>query len=85
MRYAFNGLSGLAIHQILPHVWENGEIDLRDLSAFMQHMEAAVGDPDRVATAERNMRDIKHKTREFSRYYAEFQVIAANHDCNPSE
>jgi hypothetical protein len=84
MRYAFNRLSGLALRQILPHVRENGEIDLGDLPAFIQLLEAAFGDPDRVATTERNMREIKQNNREFSQYYAEFQVIAADLDWNPS-
>jgi hypothetical protein len=59
-------LSGLALGQILPHIRENGEIGLEDLTAFIQLLEAAFGDPDRVATAERNMREIKQKNREFS-------------------
>jgi hypothetical protein len=84
MRYAFNRLSGLALRQILPHVRGNGEIDLGDLTDFIQLLEAGFGDPDRVATAERNMREIKQKNREFSQYYAEFQVIAADLDWNPS-
>ena len=84
MRYAFNRLSGLALRQILPHVRENREIDLGDLTAFIQLLEAAFGDPDRVATAERIMREIQQKNREFSQYYTEFQVIAANLDWNPS-
>jgi len=29
------------------------------------------------------MREIKQKNRKFSQYYTEFQVIAANLDCNP--
>jgi len=84
MRYAFNRLSGLALKQILPHVRDNGDIGLEDLPAFIQLLEAAFGDPDRVATAERNMKEIKQKNREFSQYYAEFQVIAADLDWNPS-
>jgi hypothetical protein len=84
MRYAFNCMSGLALGQILPHIRENGEIGLEDLTAFIQLLEAAFGDPDRVATAERNMREIKQKNREFSHYYAEFQVMAADLDWNPS-
>jgi hypothetical protein len=83
MRYAFNRLSGLALRQILPHVREDGEIDLGDLTAFIQLLQAAFGDPDRLATAERNMPEIKQKNREFSQYYAEFQVIAADLDWNP--
>jgi hypothetical protein len=84
MRYAFNRLSGLALKQVLPHVRETGEIGLEGLPAFIQLLEAAFGDPDRVATAEWNMREIKQKHREISQYYAEFQVIAADLDWNPS-
>jgi hypothetical protein len=84
MRYAFNRLSGLALKQILPHVRDNGDIGLEGLPAFIQLLEAAFGDPDRVATAERAMKEIKQKNREFSLYYAEFQVIAADLDWNPS-
>jgi len=68
----------------LPHVREDGTIGLEDLPALIQLLEAAFGDPDRVATAERKMREIKQKNREFSQYYAEFQVIAADLDWNPS-
>jgi hypothetical protein len=46
MRYAFNCLSGVALKQILPHVWENGDIGLEGLEAFIQLLETAVGDPD---------------------------------------
>jgi hypothetical protein len=37
-----------------------------------------------VATAERNIREIKQTNREFSLYYTEFQVIAADLYWNPS-
>jgi len=84
MRYAFNRLSGLVLKQILPDVRDNGEIRMEDLTAFIQLLEAAFGDPDRVATAERNMREIEQKNGEFSQYYAEFQVIAADLVWNPS-
>jgi len=52
MRYAFHRLSRFALRQILQHVQEHGEIGLTDLSALIQLLEAAFGDPDRVATAE---------------------------------
>jgi hypothetical protein len=84
MQYAFNRLSRLASRQILPHVQENGDIGLSDLSALIQLLAAAFGDPNRIATAERNMREIKQRNREFSQYYAEFQVIAAELDWNLS-
>jgi hypothetical protein len=84
MRYAFNRLSALALKQILPHIRENGEVGLEDIPAFVQLLEAAFGDPDRVATAEQNMMEIKQKNRQLSQYYAGFQVIAADLDWNPS-
>jgi hypothetical protein len=58
LRYSLNNLKGIALGQILPHVWEDGMIGLEDLPAFIQLLEAAFGDPDRVATAERKMREI---------------------------
>ena len=58
-------------------------IGLEDLPAFLLLLEAAFVDPDPVATVERRMREIKQKNREFSQYYAEFQVIAADLDWNP--
>jgi len=84
MQYAFNRLRGIALGQILPHVRENGQIGLEDVPAIIQLLEAAFGDPDRVATAERKMREIKQMILEFSQYYAELQVIAADLDWNPS-
>jgi len=84
MRYAFNRLRGVALGQILPHVREDGKIGLEDLPALIQLLEAAFGDPDRIATAERKMWEIKQKNCEFSQYYAEFQVIATDLDWNPS-
>jgi hypothetical protein len=84
MTYTFNRLSGIALKRILPHVRENGDIGLGDLQAFIQLLDAAFGDPDRMATAERNMKEIQHMNREFSQYYTECQVIAADLDWNPS-
>jgi len=84
MRYAFSRLRGVALGQILPHIREDGEIALEDLPAVIQLLEAAFGDPDRVATAEWKMREIKQTNRESSQYYVEFQVIAVNLDWNPS-
>jgi hypothetical protein len=59
-------------------------MDLGDRTAFIQLLEADFGDPDRVATAEGSMKEITQKHREFSQYNAEFQVIAADLDWNPS-
>jgi hypothetical protein len=61
IRYTFHRLSGLALCQILPHVQENGEIGIQNLSALIQCLEAACGDPDRVATTEWNTQEIRNK------------------------
>jgi len=74
--YAFNRLRGIGLGQIVPHVWEDGEIGLENFPAF--------GDPDRVATAKLKKRETKQKNREFSQYYAEFEALAVDLDCNPS-
>ena len=84
MWYAFNRLKGVALGQILPHIRENGEIGLEDLPAFIQLLEAAFGDPDRVAPAERRMREFQQKNHEFYQHYAELKVIAADLDRNSS-
>ena len=84
MRYVFNCLQGVTLGQVLPHVRQDGTIGLEDLPACIQLLEAAFGDRDLVATAKWKMREIKQKNREFSQHYAQFQVIAANMDWNPS-
>jgi len=68
----------------LLHLREDEEIGLEDLPAFIQHLEGAFGDPDRVATAQRRMREIKQQNRESSQSDVEFEVIAADLDWNPS-
>jgi len=84
LRYTLNRLMGTALGQILVHVRENRTIGLEDLPALIQLLEAACGDPDGVATTERKMRVIQQKNRELSQNFAEFQVIAAHQDRNPS-
>ena len=70
--------------QILPQVREDGEIGLDDLPAMIELLEAAFGDPDRVATAERTTREIKQKSHKYSQHYAELQVFTADLDWNHS-
>jgi len=84
MRYPFNRLTGIALGQIWLHVRVDRTIGLGDLPAYIELQEAAFGVPDRVATTEQKMWQIKQKNCEFSQYYAECQVIAADLDWNPS-
>jgi hypothetical protein len=82
--YAFYCLRGVVLGQILRHIREDKTLGLEDLPTLIPLLEVAFGDPDRVATAEQKMREIKKNNREFSQYYAEFEVIAADLDWNPS-
>jgi len=84
IQYAFNRLRGIVLGHIMPHVQEDTTIGLEDLRAFIQLMDSAFGDPDRVATAARKMVEITHKNAVSSRYYAEFHVITADVVWNPS-
>jgi len=52
MSYAISRLGGIALGQILAHVQEDGMIGLANLPAFIQLLDAACGDPDKIATAE---------------------------------
>jgi hypothetical protein len=60
MYYAFNHLRRIALGQIMPQAWVDGTIRLEDLPAFIHLLEAAFGDRNLVATAERKMRDIEY-------------------------
>ena len=66
MGYVFICLSGVALGQILPHVWEDGTIRLGELPAFIQLQEAAFGDADKVATVEQKICNIEQMDHEFS-------------------
>jgi hypothetical protein len=66
MRQAFNRLRVVALGQILVHIREDGTIWLNDIPACIQLREAAFGDPNRVATAERKMWEIQQKNCVFS-------------------
>jgi len=82
MQYAFTHLRGLALSQILLHIWDNGEIGLEDIPALIQLLAAAVGDPDQVATVEWKIQEIKQRNCKFSQYYPKFQLIASDLQLN---
>src|SRR6266576_632079 len=76
LKYAINRLEGAALNQLLPYV-QNDNVNLADLAALVRILEDAFGDPDRVATAERELEKLQQKNREFSAYYADFQRLIA--------
>jgi hypothetical protein len=67
----------------LQHISDNGEIGLDELPAFIQLLEAAFGDSNRVATTEYMMHGVQKLNPAFCHYYARFQVITADRNWNP--
>jgi len=59
-------------------------IRLEGLPPLIQLGEAACGVPERVATVDWNMWEVKQNNSEFSQYNVEGQVIATDLDRNPS-
>ncbi|KAH0610936.1 uncharacterized protein H6S33_011363 [Morchella sextelata] len=57
LSYAFSRLEGVAANQFLQYVGEEG-IALPSMLRFYQILDTAFGDPDRMRTARRNLRNI---------------------------
>jgi len=62
----------------LSHIGKDGTIGLGGVTAFIQLLQAPFGEHERVATAERKIREIRPKSYKVSLDYAEFKVIAAD-------
>ncbi|KAH0607921.1 uncharacterized protein H6S33_001973 [Morchella sextelata] len=76
LSYAFSRLEGVSANQFLQYVGE-GEITLPSMVRFYEVLDTAFGDPDRMRTARRNLRNIRQRNRTFADYFAEFQRYAA--------
>ena len=83
LRYAISLLKDRALSQIRPHV-RAGRIELDNLEALISKLEAAFGDPDRVATAERKIMALKQGNKDFSTF-AEFSKYAADLEWNDAK
>ena len=81
LRYTVGLLQGNAFAQIQPYILET-TIDFTNVTAILNVLEAAFGDPDRTGTAERKLETIKQAKRDFSTYYAEFSRHVANTQWN---
>ena len=77
--YAFNRLEDRALEQILPYVSEAG-IALSDVDELIQVLQNAFADPDAAATAREKLHSLKKGNKEFSSYFAEFQMLIAELD-----
>jgi len=76
MGYAFNCLEGRRQAQILPFV-HNGAFQLNDSEDIIRILEAAFGDPDPAATARTKLHGLKQGKKEFTAYFAEFQMLVS--------
>ncbi|KAH0603713.1 uncharacterized protein H6S33_007372, partial [Morchella sextelata] len=74
LSYAFSRLEGVAANQFLQYVGEGG-ITLPSMLRFYEVLDTAFGDPDRMRTARRNLRNIRQRNRTFADYFAEFQRV----------
>ena len=74
--YAISRLEGRALSQVQPYVKSQHEISLPDVPSLLVLLERAFGDPDRKATAQRELRALRQANREFHVYLADFQRIA---------
>ncbi|KAH8149539.1 uncharacterized protein LAJ45_06167 [Morchella importuna] len=71
-----NRLESVAANQFLQYVGEEG-IALPSMLRFYEILDTAFGDPDRMCTARRNLRNIRQRNRTFADYFTEFQRYAA--------
>jgi len=76
MGYAFNRLEGRTQAQILPFI-QNGAFQLNDSNDIIRILEAAFGDPDPAATACTKLHGLKQGKKEFTAYFAEFQMLVS--------
>ena len=60
----------------------DGRVELDNLEALISKLEAALGDPDRKATAERKLMALKQGNKDFSTFFAEFSKYAADLEWN---
>ena len=75
LAYAISRLKDTALYQIRPYIKDDDTIDLRDVSELITKLELAFGDPDRKATAQRELRRLQQANREFHVYLAEYQRL----------
>jgi len=75
LTYAVGYLKGKAYEQILPLI-DEGNINIASVEALITLLENALGPPDRVRTAERNLQGLRQKNLNHSDCLADFQGYA---------
>jgi len=76
LTYAVGFLQGKPYKQILPLI-DEGNINIASVEALITLLENALGDPDRVRTAKRNLQSLRQNNHNISDYLADFQRYAA--------
>ena len=83
LRYVFNRLSGSALNLVRSHVSETtGRIRLDSLNALLDLLRQAFDDPDRVRTANREIRKLRQANGTFAAYLANFGRIIGDLNWN---
>src|SRR6202041_2919707 len=70
--YAGSYLRGTAFDWFAPQVHHSGQVNFTSYHEFVQALQDAFGDPDEVATAEREIQELRQGTASCSTYYAQF-------------
>ena len=74
--YAISRLEGRAMAQVQPYVKSHNEVSIPDVAGLLAMLERAFGDPDKKATAQRELRSLRQANKEFHVYLSDFQRIA---------
>ena len=77
--YAISLLKGGALAPIRPFV-STDRVSLNNLEELITKLEAAFGDPDKDATAEKKLLSLKQTNKDFPTFYAEFSRYATDTD-----
>ena len=62
--------------QVQPYVKSHNEVSIPDVAGLLAILERAFGDPDKKATAQRELRSLRQANKEFHVYLSDFQRIA---------
>jgi hypothetical protein len=81
LRYAIGRLEGAALNQVRSFVDENtGAINFGTLNDLLALLRQAYDDPDRAATAQKDVKALKQRYLQFSAYLAEFRRLMGDLD-----
>ena len=75
LAYALSRLKEKALEQMQPYLERDGNIAIVDMNAFYTKLQLAFGDPDRKATAQRELRQLRQKNKEFYLYLSDYQRL----------